>query len=185
MDVCYGTGLQETVRFNHPTKLRYSSDKAKLISSNDENGFTFRGRFTDSKQSQKPLQAVTVSDITSQKVHSALRWLINRNHCTYKFDEQRIVSWAKAGVEIPTPQTDANELLLGDFREQTATSDDDVEEYIDHSIDLGKVYSKKLRHYLSGYRSKLSSDERISILALDSATPGRMAISYYREFFFE
>ena len=182
LDVCYGSGELEAVRFNHPKKIRFPGDTAKLISANDWRGFTFRGRFTESNKPQKALQAVNVGNITSQKAHSALRWLINRNHGTYELDKQVIVSWAASGEKIPTPQTDSKKLVLDDFTDQTAMRNEHIEENIDHSIDLGKAYSEKLRHHLSGYRSKLSAEETISILVLDSATRGRMAISYYREF---
>ncbi len=50
----------------HPSKIRNSGDKAKLISGNDESGFTYRGRFA-SKRSQ----AVSVGYVVSQKAHNA------------------------------------------------------------------------------------------------------------------
>lgn len=45
----------------HPSKIRNTADKAKLISGNDESGFTYRGRFANKQQ------AVAVGYFTSQK----------------------------------------------------------------------------------------------------------------------
>ncbi|WLE98107.1 MAG: type I-C CRISPR-associated protein Cas8c/Csd1 [Candidatus Electrothrix communis] len=42
---------KEKLTASHPAKVRHTGDKAKLISANDMAGFTFRGRFTDTKKS--------------------------------------------------------------------------------------------------------------------------------------
>ena len=55
-----------------PDKIRHSGDDAKLISSNDKSGFTYRGRFIDAEQT------FSVSFEASQKAHNALRWLIGK-----------------------------------------------------------------------------------------------------------
>lgn len=65
--LCYASGKTEPCSDKHPSKIRNSADKAKLISGNDESGFTYRGRF-DSKD-----QAVSVGYDSSQKAHNALR----------------------------------------------------------------------------------------------------------------
>ena len=70
--LCYVTGKGEFTAKQHPSKIRNDGDKAKLISSNDMSGFTFRGRFLTAEQ------AATVGFETTQKAHFALRWLISR-----------------------------------------------------------------------------------------------------------
>ena len=49
--LCYISGELQPIALSHPAKLRHSGDKAKLISSNDLSGFTFKGRFTDNHKS--------------------------------------------------------------------------------------------------------------------------------------
>lgn len=44
--LCFVTGEEAFLADQHPAKIRNSGDSAKLISSNDLSGFTFRGRFT-------------------------------------------------------------------------------------------------------------------------------------------
>ena len=39
--ICTVTGNEQKIRDSHPAKLLYSGDKAKLISSNDKEGFTY------------------------------------------------------------------------------------------------------------------------------------------------
>ena len=172
--LCYVSGEQEPSAQSHPKKLRHSGDKAKLISSNDLSGFTFRGRFTNG------LQAAAVSSITTQKAHNALRWLIERQGI--KNGDQVVVAWATSGKKIPEPVMD-KELDLDDY----GSDDNEYEEdgsttgQIDETVDLGLIYAEKLNRHMHGYSENLELNDRVSIMALDSATPGRMAISYYRE----
>lgn len=70
--LCYVSGKMEACSDKHPSKIRNSADKAKLISGNDESGFTYRGRFTSKEQ------AVSVGYEVSQKAHNVLRWLIQK-----------------------------------------------------------------------------------------------------------
>ena len=69
---CLVQGEEAVISTMHPAKLRHTGDKAKLISSNDTAGYTFRGRFATAEE------AASVSADVSAKAHSALRWLISR-----------------------------------------------------------------------------------------------------------
>ena len=69
---CMVTGEDKALSLQHPAKLRHGGDKAKLISSNDTAGYTFRGKFIDSDE------AASVGFEVTQKAHNALRWLIAR-----------------------------------------------------------------------------------------------------------
>ena len=173
--LCYVSGEQEPSAQSHPAKLRHSGDKAKLISSNDSLGFTFRGRFTNG------LQAASVSSITTQKAHNALRWLIERQGI--KNGDPVVVAWAVSGKKIPDPVM-KKELDLDDFDSDDVNKQGDdgsTTGQIDETVDLGLIYAEKLNRYMHGYSKDLELNDRVSIMALDSATPGRMAISYYRE----
>ncbi|GAC1381146.1 MAG: hypothetical protein NVS3B3_23590 [Aquirhabdus sp.] len=48
--LCFVTGEIQPLSTNHPAKIRHSGDKAKLISSNDTSGYTYRGRFLDGSE---------------------------------------------------------------------------------------------------------------------------------------
>ncbi len=161
-DFCMVTGVAASVATNHPKNIRYPGDGAKLISSNDTDGFTYRGRFT------KDSEACCIGIEVTQKAHSALRWLIARQG--RHDDEQAVVAWAVSGVDVPDPQADTLSLLLtGEQSSQPKTS------YT--AQEVGVALSKKI----AGYTAKLKSTDAVVVLGLDSASPGRMAISYYRE----
>ena len=174
VDFCYIQGEDLPLADNHPAKLRHTGDKAKLISSNDSSGFTFRGRFTDTTG----MQALGVGYDVTQKAHNALRWLIARQG--YRNGEQVYVTWAVSGKETPEPLKSSWELLAADnihLQEER----DDTEKKPDHTIDLGNTFALQFRKYMAGYQARLEPNEQIVVMGLDSATPGRMAIIYYRE----
>ena len=165
--LCMATGETDVaLTASHPKRLRHPADGAKLISSNDASGFTFRGRFTDNTGDQ----ACGISYDASQKAHLALRWLIGRQ--AFRNGDQVVVSWAVQGEPIPDPLTDTYALIDMDISPgQTA-----------YRGDGGQFYAQTLKKKLAGYRAQISPATNIIIMALDAATKGRMAISFYREF---
>lgn len=166
--LCMVTGdMQASLALSHPKRLRHAGDGAKLISANDDSGFTFRGRFTDDTGQQ----ACGVGYEVTQKAHNALRWLIQRQ--AYRNGDQVIVSWAVGGTPIPDPFRDSLYLLAG----ATAAPGP----HIAANADAGQAFATRLNLAMKGYRAQLDSGEDIVVMGLDSATPGRMAITYYRE----
>lgn len=167
--LCMVTGQSETsLATNHPKRLRHAGDGAKLISANDGSGFTFRGRFIDATGAQ----ACGIGYEVTQKAHNALRWLIKRQ--SYRNGDQVIVSWAVGGTDIPDPFLNSFDLLTGG--DETDTTPLVI---VDQSA--GQAYAQRLALALKGYRAQLGDSAGIVVMGLDSATPGRMAITYYRE----
>lgn len=170
--VCIVTGeLDASLAVNHPKRIRHAGDGAKLISANDSSGFTFRGRFTDDKGQQ----ACGVSYEVTQKAHNALRWLIQRQ--AYRNGDQVIITWSVAGKPVPDPFKDSLSLFLdsAEISQEAANIEQpDVG-------DVGQAFAIKLRKAIAGYSTKLTPTEDVVVLGLDSATPGRMAITFYRE----
>ncbi|MEA3361455.1 MAG: type I-C CRISPR-associated protein Cas8c/Csd1 [Thermodesulfobacteriota bacterium] len=178
--LCFISGKEQTLASNHPAKLRHTGDKAKLVSANDISGFTFRGRFTDTKKSiaANGSQSVGISLEVTQKAHNALRWLISRQG--YRNGDQVYVAWAVSGKAIPEPLTDSWAMLGNEITLQPEIAQE-PEHQIDHAVDLGESFAHSFNNYLAGYRAKLEPNEQIVVMGLDSATPGRMGIIYYRE----
>lgn len=170
--LCMVTGEQNiALALSHPKRIRHAGDGARIVSTNDMHGYTFRGRFTD----QTGQQACGVSSEVTQKAHSALRWLIGRN--AYKNGDQVIVTWAVAGKKVPDPSQDTLALILG--IEATVKDGDEVPLML--VGDSGQAFALRFNKAISGYRAKLDPTDDIVIMGLDSATPGRLAITYYRE----
>lgn len=164
--LCMVTGEVAALATQHPSGIRHGADKAKLISSNDSSGYTFRGRFTDSEGSQ----ACSVASDVSQKAHNALRWLVQREQA-YRFGDQVFVSWAKCGEKIPDPFADTHALLSSESEEIDTVEIGDV----------GQAFAKRLSKKIASYQTSIADTSNIVVMGLDSATPGRMAITYYRD----
>jgi CRISPR-associated protein Csd1 len=176
--LCMVTGENLTPAVNHPKRLRHGADFAKLISSNDGDGYTFRGRF------ELPEQAYGIGSSTTQKAHNALRWLIERQG--YKNGDQVIVSWAVSGQVVPKLIAASDEILMPKDEGMAAVlppviNPDAVADTKPYRGDAGQLFANQLSEVIRGYGEKLNDREDIVVLALDSATAGRMAITYYRE----
>ena len=154
--LCYVTGETSLVAENHPKKLRNDFDQAKIISSNDTSGFTFRGRF------QSADQACAVSYDATQKAHNALRWLIRKQG--YRTNNQVIVAWSTTGNYVPDPLMDSLQFLVGEAPASTS-----------------EEYAHKLNSRIRGYHTNKGNSESIVIMAMESASPGRLSIAFYRE----
>jgi CRISPR-associated protein Csd1 len=162
--LCMATGEQTALAIQHPARLRHGADKAKLISSNDDSGYTYRGRFLNDGQ------ACAVGYGVTQKAHNALRWLIRRQG-TQGLGNAIILAWAQAGTPVPDPQADTWALF-------GASANDALSPQMG---DVGQSFSLKLGQAIRGYQVKLQPDERVLVMVIDAATPGRSAISYFRE----
>jgi CRISPR-associated protein Csd1 len=175
---CFITGNETRLIENHSKFIRHSGDGAKLISSNDDSGYTYRGKFLDKQE------ACGISFDASQKAHNTLRWLISRQG--FRNGDQAYVSWAVSGKSIPEPLVDAWSFFdTDDFNLDIVEEGDNLtsEAPLNQGINIGQTYAIQLRNYMAGYAAKLSPNEQIIIMGIDSATPGRMGIIYYRELF--
>lgn len=161
---CMVTGEDKALSLQHPAKLRHGGDKAKLISSNDTTGYTFRGKFIDSDE------AASVGFDVTQKAHNALRWLIARQ--AFRNGDQVVVSWSVGGKPVPNPFFSTLDLLGIELPSQMAASE---------IGDVAQAFALRLKNAIRGYGKELAPTEDIIVMGLDSATPGRMAIIFYRE----
>lgn len=169
--LCMVIGEETVLASSHPKRIRHGGDGAKLISANDSSGYTFRGRFTDAEGKQ----AAGVGFVTTQKAHSALRWLIKRQ--AYRNGDQAFVAWAVTGKAIPDPFKDSRDILLGIQPDVTL----EAKQAQPLVGDVGQTFALRLRRAIAGYRAKLDPNDDIVVMGVDSATPGRMGIIYYRE----
>jgi CRISPR-associated protein Cas8c/Csd1, subtype I-C/DVULG len=173
--LCYITGKMESCSDKHPSKIRNSADKAKLISGNDESGFTYRGRFTAKEQ------AVSVGYDASQKAHNVLRWLIQKQG--YTRDESAIVCWL-VNREMPIPDMMKDSINAYRDVDDFDFDFDDIgidDAAADNKHDTGKYIAEQFNNAVNGYAGKIKQDDKIAIIALDAATTGRLSVVYYDE----
>lgn len=172
--LCYASGMIEPCSDKHPAKIRNSGDKAKLISGNDESGFTYRGRFTTKEQ------AAAVGYYTSQKAHNALRWLIQKQG--YTRDNSAIVCWmVNRDMQVPDMMKDSIN-AYGDIEDFDFDFDKiDTEISSTQKHDTGKYFAEQFNNAINGYTGKIKIDDKIAVIALDAATTGRLSVVYYDE----
>lgn len=167
VDYCTVQGKQMAVSTLSPYKIRNPGDRAKLISSNDSTNYTYRGRFVTAEQ------ALSIGYETTQKAHSALRWLISKQGCSN--GDQAVVVWGTKGEPIPDITADSMDLgddfaaafaQLGQPQLPPATESE---------------YAERFNKAIQGYGKALDEKANTVVMILDSATQGRLSIRYYRE----
>lgn len=157
-DLCMIDGRTETLAAQHPKGIIPVNGNAKLISANDESGFTYRGRFADDRQ------AATVSYIASQKAHNALRWLASEEGVR-EFSGNRIfLCWNPKG-----------KALLKVMR-RVHTAENEVPR-------RPSDYQARLQSTLLSFRKdhQLDDSDCAILASFDAATAGRLAVTYYNE----
>lgn len=175
ISLCYLSGEIEPCTDKHPSKIRGSGDKAKLISGNDESGFTYRGRFTSKDE------AVSLGYEASQKAHNALKWLIQKQG--YTRDDSTIVCFmANRDMKLPNMMRDSVNAYEG-----VEEFDFDLNSIFLNAPesgkknDTGKIFAKQFNLAVMGYAGKIKQDDRVAVIALDAATTGRLSVVYYDE----
>lgn len=139
---------------SHPKGMVAANFGAKLISSNDGSGFTYRGRFANISQ------VGSVGYTASQKAHNALRWLVANYGVV--MGGRTFVWWNPSGNPLP----------LLDFLGMNSELPPQAT-FVD--------YRQQLLSALQGYQLKLSASDDVIIAALDAATTGRLSVTYYNE----
>lgn len=163
--LCMVTGQERLLTNNHPKYVRREGDNAKIISANDDKGFTFRGRFTD----DKGVQACGVGMETSQKAHFVLAWLISRQG--YQAGDLAVVAWATSGAKLLQPTDDPIDALDKD----APTEESKV-------ADTAQEVGIRLKKKIAGYRQEIGERGDVVVIAVDTATEStaRLSIVYYR-----
>ena len=169
--MCYLTGNMESISYLHSKKIRNEGDGAKLISANDSQNFTYRGRFANREE------AVAVGSETSQIVHNSLKWIIRKQGAF--FDTMTIVTWESDQLSMPKWNMDTESIITEYENEQEENDwdswDDDWSEEEEVS-DGNPITAEKFYKALNGYGKKVDNTSNMILLAFDAATPGRLAM---------
>lgn len=175
-DFCYLTGENVPVSYLQPKKIRNEGDGAKLISSNDEDNYTFKGRFTDKTE------AFAIGYETSQKAHNALKWIIRKQG--YSWDDLCIVIWESNLEPIPDwgADTDKIEEAYQEAQESEYEGWGEEEEQEEKEYETGAAAAARFKAAMRGYGENLKTDSKVMILAFDAATTGRLAMVENKEF---
>lgn len=169
--LCYLTGNIETISYLHSKKIRNEGDGAKLISANDSQNFTYRGRFVDKEE------AFAVGSVASQKAHNALKWMI-RKQGIY-FDTMTVVTWESNQLSMPKWNVDTDS-IASDFGIELEKNESDEweDEWSEEKTvsDGNPITAEKFYRALKGYGKKVYNTSNMVLMAFDAATPGRLAM---------
>lgn len=163
----YLSGNTGMISYLHPKKIRNEGDGSKLISSNDDKNFTFRGRFTCKEE------AFQIGYEDSQKLHNALKWIIRKQG--YSWGSLYIVVWESSNKPIPDFQVDTDDIC----------EDYDVwglDKEKDSNPGTDEVGAARFRRAMKGYKEQLTHMSRTVLLAFDAATTGRLAMIENKSF---
>lgn len=161
--LCYATGKTLSVTEKHNRGIRYPGDGAKLISANDDKGFTFRGRFVNKDE------CISIGYDTSQKAMNVLSWLVGNQG--YIVDGRVFLAWGRCG-QTPPPVFDDTARLTRRRRPAGTERPSSL-----------KGWAESLTKALAGYQHEFKQAEmsQVNVMILDAATKGRLSICYYSE----
>lgn len=163
-DLCFVTGQWEPCVDKHASRIRSSGDKSKLISANDSAGFTYRGRFKESRE------AATIGFKASHQAHNALKWLIERQG--FNLGGRMFLVWGTDSPDMLSPMESSFSLYDEDSLEAEEIERGDV---------TYREFAERVRKAMNGYRANLKQEAQVIIMMLDAATTGRMSVVYYRD----
>lgn len=161
IDLDYITGDYLPVSEKHPSKIRNSGDKAKLISSNDSSGFTYRGRYALKEE------AVSIGYVPSQQAHNVLRWLIERQG--YRRYEMCVVTWNPELEQVPDwVQGNTLDIAYGGQEEPM--------------LNLSDNYADQVSLAVQGRYSQFQDpSKQIVVMFLESGTLGRLSVTHFQQ----
>ncbi len=160
-DLCYATGKHLPIMDNteHSKQIIPRCANAKLICINNQ-PLTYAGRFLDDKQ------ALRVSYDFSQKMHNALRWLIQRQGIP--FDTMTLLVWTSSLTDPP------------DVLSAACDPDDDENFGAEIKPDTEPLYRDFLRRQIFGTKA-FAIDSKVMLMGVDAATTGRLSVAMYEE----
>lgn len=154
--ICMVSGEMDVPSIMHPAGIVPSKGTAKLISSDDSDGCTYRGRFADESE------ALSIGYESSQKAHNALKWIIANQGV--KVEGRCFVCWCPEGKKLPKPTGIMARKNIAQESRYTPTE-----------------YKASLQSILCSWKSDFSVMENAVTAVFDSATKGRLSLVYYSE----
>lgn len=165
----YLSGERTAISYLHPKKIRNEGDGAKLISSNDKDYYTFRGRFINKEE------AFAIGYEDSQKAHNALKWMIRKQGRNY--GGMYLTIWESDLKDIPDWQMDTD-TICRQTEEEDGLWQEEEEEY----RGTGDAGAVRFHRAILGYQKNLDQSSRTVLMALDAATTGRLALLEFKSY---
>ena len=152
--LCMVTGEKTVPANQHLKGIISLNGNAKLISANDTDNFTYRGRFKTDEE------AVTIGYNASQKAHNALKWLAANQGVI--IGGRTFLCWNPKGKELPQVSSP-------------------LKRKSDAPVWVVDSYRKELDEALRSSKNNFDPKDDAVIAIFDAATTGRLAVTYYNE----
>lgn len=153
--VCMLSGQIASLTNSYPKGIVDNCFNAKIISANDNDNFTYRGRFLMEEE------ASSIGYESIQKANNALHWLVKNQGSV--IGKRAFVCWNPEGIKIP--------VVTGPIIVKR--------EIVYHKP---SEYKRDLELTIKGYKNSLpTNDSNVIVVAFDAATTGRLATTYYKE----
>lgn len=167
--LCYATGNCTYCTEKHPAVM----GTLKLFSTQKEtNEFKYTGRFYNADQ------AVSIGYDFSEKMHGALKWLIDRQAVSLGKNKSLIV-WNSVLSKLPEI-CDASETIFAKSKDDFADLDMDFEPL----PEIFTSYKTAIHKSVFGYKSDLEFEQKVMILMLEAANSnGRISVTMYSELY--
>ena len=157
--ICYVTGQKTTLTDLHP----YIMGTNKLISSNQKKGYLYRG-YNMSEASD----LVTIGYEASQKMHLALRWLIENQ--SVRIANHTFLIWSENHLALPDIRDSETPHILGDM--------DSLDENGEAAVIPS--FKERLKAYVLGSNESFQGIEDDTTYIMEIAPPSTGRISVLR-----
>ncbi|WP_201632377.1 type I-C CRISPR-associated protein Cas8c/Csd1 [Psychrobacter immobilis] len=116
----------------------------------------------------------------TQEINENEPFIVEENVESVNLDEEEINPFTMSdGEEFDDFDEIDDESEYGEIDETTVH--EKASNNLNHSNNLGQTFATHLNNTMQGYHQQLDAHDQISIITLDAATPGRMAVTYYHE----
>lgn len=162
-NLCYATGVETALPNLHANSIMSDGDQAKIISANDKDGLTYRGRFINS------MEAFSVGYEVSHKAHNALKWIIEKQGYLKITDKNVFcfVSWESEDQTIPSIMDDSLD-IISEFFNNSNNDNINTTNYIE---------AQKFNQALLGYGKELKGSMYLMTLEEKKKNQGRISIT--------
>lgn len=173
----YLAGDQQVTSCLHPKKIVNDGSGGKLISTNDEETYTYRGTLRNKSE------VLSIGYENSQKIHNALRWLMRKQGRT--IGDYSIVAWESHMNDIPAWDSGTQNIVskIDAIDDSLCIVDQPLGDPVinDIVLDENPLAAEQFYQALAGYQVHLHPTSEMIVMAFYAATPGRIAMTTYEK----
>lgn len=162
--MCMISGEMQYPMTLHMKGVVRTAANAKIISSGDKFGFTYRGLINNAGE------ALSIGFETSSKAHNVLKWLVSNQG--FRIKDRTYVCWNPNGLAVPSFAKALIDTIDGNEKNGDNTST---------KVYTPDEYKTAIESMTLKQKGNYGTNEEIIVAALEACTDGRLSIVYYNE----